>query len=357
MRWNPDRMKFDASRPMPDLAARWRGDQIGQQTSDDASSSSSSSLRGIARVMLGRARQAVEVFLGLGTPGVEGARSAPMPFDDVAPGTLGMVVPPEAMAMAPGAMPPLTIALDRPMPADRVVLPMSSGGVIRPGDQARITSRPQNAAFRPERIVIGGNPSDWIVNEIKVGRRSQLCDAGDIPGVVFATDAEDAGVRLDVVRTSQNFTMDVTYVGPNPDGEPFTCGVMGNAFWTSPSAASDEADTSRIYLPLSSGVVAILPNTTAAIHARPQDPFRPERIIIGGDPGDWIINDIKVGMRSQLAQSGDIPGLVFSATSRGTEISFETVQIAMDFCLVVTYVGDKPEGEPLLACAIGSVPA
>lgn len=114
-----------------------------------------------------------------------------------------------------------------------------------------------------------------------------------------------------------------------------------------------EKTPGRIVLPMSSGV-SILPNTSAQITTRPQAcAFRPERLIIGGNPENWIVNDIRVGNRTQFAQAGDVPGEVFAYNATDAQITFETVQTAMDFVVIVTYIGDKVHGEPFAACAIG----
>jgi hypothetical protein len=111
----------------------------------------------------------------------------------------------------------------------RIVLPMSSGMSVPRNTSAQITSRPQNVSFRPTRIVIGGVPGDWIVNDIKVGNRSQLSQSGDLPGELFAFDAVDTQIKLDTVFTAMDFVLLVTYVGSEEKGMPFICGVIGDA--------------------------------------------------------------------------------------------------------------------------------
>ncbi len=106
---------------------------------------------------------------------------------------------------------------------------MSSGVHIIPNTSAQVTSRPQTHAFRPERIVIGGTPKHWVVNDIKVGNRSQLAQSGDVPGEMFAFDAKDSGLRFDTVHTAMDFVILVTYIGPKEGGEPFVCGAFGTA--------------------------------------------------------------------------------------------------------------------------------
>ena len=121
--------------------------------------------------------------------------------------------------------------VERPGPhrADRITLPMSSGVAIFPNTSAQITSRPQAVAFRPERIIIGGTPSSWIVNDVKVGNRSQFAQSGDVPGEMFAATTIDGFVSMETVQTAMDFVMVVTFVGDNQEGAPFVCGVLGTA--------------------------------------------------------------------------------------------------------------------------------
>ncbi len=156
--------------------------------------------------------------------------------------------PPEMMGPPPGAMPmaympppppsyrtydiaPRNAMVDYagPSRADRVVLPMSSGTNILPNTSAQITARPQNVAFRPERLIIGGTPSDWIVNDIKVGNRSQFSQSGDVPGEMFAATTIDSFVSFETVQTAMDFVVLVTFVGTSESGAPFVCGVLGTA--------------------------------------------------------------------------------------------------------------------------------
>ena len=130
-----------------------------------------------------------------------------------------------------GPDPVRNLMVDRPGPtrADRVLLPMSSGVSILPNTSAQITSRPQNVAFRPERVIIGGTAGDWIVNDIKVGNRSQFSQSGDVPGETFASTTIDSFVSFETVQTAMDFVMLVTYIGASESGAPFYCAVLGTA--------------------------------------------------------------------------------------------------------------------------------
>jgi hypothetical protein len=126
--------------------------------------------------------------------------------------------------------------IDAPQPqrAGREVLPMSTGVAILPTQSAQITARPQRVAFRPERVFISaagttGGAADWIVNDIKIGNRSQFSQSGDIPGDMFATGAIDSFVSFETAQTAMDVVMVVTYIGSNESGVPFYASIVGTA--------------------------------------------------------------------------------------------------------------------------------
>jgi hypothetical protein len=151
------------------------------------------------------------------------------------------VVMPPPMAMPP--MPPPAYAVpprnalvqDRgPERAGREVLPMSTGVAILPTQSAQITARPQRVAFRPERVFISaagtsGGAADWVVNDIKIGNRSQFSQSGDVPGDMFATNAIDGFVSFETAQTAMDVVMVVTYIGLNESGVPFFASIVGTA--------------------------------------------------------------------------------------------------------------------------------
>ena len=144
-------------------------------------------------------------------------------------------VPPPAVA-APGPIPPRNALVQDPGPdrAGREVLPMSTGVAILPTQSAQITARPQRVAFRPERVFISaagtsGGAADWVVNDIKIGNRSQFSQSGDVPGDMFATNAIDGFVSFETAQTAMDVVMVVTYIGLNESGVPFFASIVGTA--------------------------------------------------------------------------------------------------------------------------------
>ena len=132
--------------------------------------------------------------------------------------------------------PPHAAVVTAPMPtqANRDILPMSTGVPILPTQSAQITGRPQTLVFKIGRFLISnagtaGGAADWIVNDIKVGNRSQFVQSGDVPGDLFATNAIDTFVRFEAAQTAMDVVVVVTYIGLNESGAPFFGAMVGTA--------------------------------------------------------------------------------------------------------------------------------
>lgn len=116
--------------------------------------------------------------------------------------------------------------------SDRYTLPISSGVPIRPGESAQITARAQTSEFRCARFVISnagtpGGAADWIINDLKIGNRSQFSQSGDVPGAMFAANAIDGYMSFETARVAMDIAVIVTYVGPVESGAPFFGAMVG----------------------------------------------------------------------------------------------------------------------------------
>jgi hypothetical protein len=147
-----------------------------------------------------------------------------------------MTMPPIQQQPEGYRIPPRNALVQDPAPdrAGREVLPMSTGVAILPTQSAQITARPQRVAFRPERVFISaagtsGGAADWVVNDIKIGNRSQFSQSGDVPGDMFATNAIDGFVSFETAQTAMDVVMVVTYIGLNESGVPFFASIVGTA--------------------------------------------------------------------------------------------------------------------------------
>ncbi len=118
----------------------------------------------------------------------------------------------------------------------------------------------------------------------------------------------------------------------------------------------------RQVLPMNTGTTPVPVASTAQITSRPQRvAFRPERVFVSsadiggsGSAANWIINDITIGNRSQFAQSGALPGDMFSNVAIDSFVTFETAQTAMDVVMIVTYQGATEGGTPFYGSIIGT---
>lgn len=95
----------------------------------------------------------------------------------------------------------------------------------------------------------------------------------------------------------------------------------------------------RLVLPMTStGTVAA--GSSATVTARPQTiAFKPIRVMIPATIGpDFTVEDIKVGNKSQLAQSGSLPAEAFVQTAFGSDMDMDTVQTSQDFVMQVSNI-------------------
>lgn len=95
----------------------------------------------------------------------------------------------------------------------------------------------------------------------------------------------------------------------------------------------------RLVLPMSS-TGTVTAGTSSTITARPQTiAFKPQRLVIPATVApDFTIEDIKVGNKSQLAQSGSLPAEAFTQSSFEVSMDMDTVQTSQDFVLQLTNI-------------------
>lgn len=104
----------------------------------------------------------------------------------------------------------LIVQEQQPGATRRLVLGMSSTGAIAAGFVVSITARPQNLAFKPQRIVIPATIApDFLITDIKVGNVSQVVQASTLPAEAFTQQLFDGQMEMDTVQTSQDFVLQV----------------------------------------------------------------------------------------------------------------------------------------------------
>lgn len=104
----------------------------------------------------------------------------------------------------------LLVNQQKPGASRRLVLGMASTGTVAAASIAQITARPQNLAFKPQRIVIPATIApDFLITDIKVGNVSQLVQSGTLPAEAFTQQLFDGQMEMDTIQTSQDFVLQV----------------------------------------------------------------------------------------------------------------------------------------------------
>jgi hypothetical protein len=88
--------------------------------------------------------------------------------------------------------------------------------------------------------------------------------------------------------------------------------------------------------------------------SRPQIVFRGERLVIpsGHTASSFSLIDVKVGNRSQLANSTAVPAQTFTETAVGVRLALDTATVAMDIALVVENI--TSDNQTFQAALIGT---
>jgi hypothetical protein len=213
-----------------------------------------------------------------------------------------------------------------------------------PGPSARLFERAESKSVRANEMAVLpitiaspalcvdhftiADAKDWIVHDIRTHGKSIFMQGGDLPGEMFTGSVP---VILKPLAAKDRVEIAATYVGKNA-----TACLKVELSGTSTGAR----EAVSYFLPLSTDVLI---TQSAQIKSSPARDFIPERLVIT-DADAWIVNDLKIGNRSQVAQSGDIPGQAFSIQAVGCAVTFDRVPKAVDFAIVTTYGADGKEG-------------
>ncbi len=181
---------------------------------------------------------------------------------------------------------------------------------------------------------------DWVVNDVRTRGKSIFVQAGELPGEMFL---DSVPVILEPLAADDRVEVVATYVGTGTSARL----VIELSGTTKPTSAQRSVSC---FLPMSTGV-PILPMQSAQITARPQKGnFMPERLVIA-DQDDWAVNDIRIGIRSQCAAFGDLPGQSFSSHTVGSHMTLDPVRTGQDLVMVVTR-GEDCKSQGFFVCGI-----
>lgn len=126
-------------------------------------------------------------------------------------------------------------------------------------------------------------------------------------------------------------------IGAGPQGIGVDPGVLATDLAARHSAmvVPRQITKARRY-PLGFPVTVLGAGATSLVQSNPQVPFRSGRLFIPSDiAGAILVRNIIVGKNSCLANANPVPGRMFSETSFGVEINFDTAQISQTITLDV----------------------
>jgi len=191
------------------------------------------------------------------------------------------------------------------------------------------------------------------VTDIKIGGDTLLVEDGDLPGELFMDRPERVPLRLGRLRAREELVVQALYIGPLQSA-PLVYEVTGSETPTS-TAPADSA-----FLAMSTGV-PIFPAQAVQITGTVDIPrgyaFLPEEVILR-DPEKWVVNKITIGSNAHFAMSGDVPGILFGAHTRGCKLSFPALYGGRNepkLVMVFTYVGSNNRGEGLCCGIVGRI--
>ena len=249
----------------------------------------------------------------------------------------------KALDDAMAKLPPRHAEVDtKAVAAMRLVLPLSLP-LVPPQQPTRVTARAKEGAINIERIFISGagtegGAGDWVVNDIEIDGRSQLT-LKNLSGALFGTHGVAAIPKAKTTLSIENFdpvehdrelAIIVTYVGANPEGCSFYASAVGAPPPQRPTIVPIAFDAPLTVL------------TLTTIGARIENaPLQLECIEIDGS-WDWLVNDLRIGGRTQFVQPGDIPGDMFELNAIDSFVTLEECAAGEEIEIDVTYIGVAP---------------
>lgn len=104
-----------------------------------------------------------------------------------------------------------------------------SVNTVAAAGSAVITQRPQ-VRMQPSRIVIPSSiGGDFLVNDIKIGKNSQLTASSTLPASVFAENAVGTALSMDPCDVAQDITLSVTNISAG--ALRFNAAMIGVSCW------------------------------------------------------------------------------------------------------------------------------
>ncbi len=240
-----------------------------------------------------------------------------------------------------------------PDPGGSRVLLQIRSSLLHVGQSERITaaisteySGREVHQVRPERILLNhSEASQWRVDDVLIGGRSQVSPHGRLPGELFSSHFTGAGIHVfDRIARPLQVELAVTRVGGAQPGYLYGA-VIGMA-----------THEPRVLLMRTNKRVRGHRRESAQISEDCVQSIDVNSLVID-DPQDWIVHDIQLDGRSLLAQAGDIAGEMFSPELSYQFVNFGVFRAGSSVQIHASYTGDDPEGRPFAGEFRGQEPS
>jgi hypothetical protein len=111
----------------------------------------------------------------------------------------------------------------------RCVLPLALAGAsgrVLPGESVVVVGCPANETYNVRRLLIAGEAEHWVIEDVRVGERSQLeAGHGDLPGTFFSPVAT-VGLIIESIDPGRPLSVRARYTGSDPEGLELCCVAM-----------------------------------------------------------------------------------------------------------------------------------
>lgn len=110
---------------------------------------------------------------------------------------------PRAPAPRPAPAGKTVLKQSKPKDARLLAIGFDSVSTIAATSLGVVTSQPQ-VVFRPDRLVVpSAIAPDFLINDIKVGKNSQLISSTPVPAEIFTEDGTGVTLKMDTAQVSQ----------------------------------------------------------------------------------------------------------------------------------------------------------
>lgn len=238
-----------------------------------------------------------------------------------------------------------------------------------PAEVVEDASRPHLVALKPVALYLADAPvaaSSWRIHDVRVDGRSQL-DGDEVDGDLLSPRHAGVGrvisAGLDTIRPGGSLELDVSLREISGVGRATFYGAVALVDVDPRRGTSEYSGPVRLrgwdgelVAATCDGPSRVPPGHDAWFVARPREQsIRPTRLAIERDWGDWLVEDVHVGGRTQFLHSGPVPGDCLHPEAVDVFAKLDVAHPGDPLAIRARYVGPNPRGGRLGVVAYGEL--